>query len=975
MPCMQQHLSFSEELILLMVDDDTGRLHPLPEKVLGSALGGAFLLELAFAGRLDNDVENVFLVDTATTGNVLVDDVLEALAAEGSPLPLARALALASTEAPDGVKFVLDNLIAAGVVRQISPPECPLTKRRYEKTDSRIAEGLRQRIRQLVLSADAIPDPRDVVLLGLVEACQLASQLFSPEELSVSGERLHQLAGLELLSQTMFAAVRSFQAAPYAQIAEWLIGTRYKTPRVRAGGRDAVQAAVTRIFEEAGWMHGSVLLTKVNQVNGFDCPGCAWPHLGEKRNRFDFCENGAKTLASEATRQRVGTEFFQNWALADLASQSDDWLERQGRLTQPLVRHLGATHYETITWDGAFDLIAAELNRLSAPDEAAFYTSGRTSNEASFLLQLFARQFGTNNLAGSANLCHESSGMALQQVLGSSKGTVQLDDLIHSDLVLIMGHNPGSNHARLMETLQQTVRNGGKIVAINPLPEAGLIGFANPHEVLGMLGRSTSMAARRLPVRINGDLALLKGLIKAVLDEESQAPGTVLDHDFIQRYTTGFESMRAALTDISQEHIEAQSGVSWRQIQEVARWYVKARHVVAAWGLGITQQTNGVATIREIINLMLLRGNLGKPGAGVCPLRGHSNVQGNRTMGIGTRMSDAFLGALGTAFGFEPPRCPGLGATEALRAMHSGKVKAFISMGGNLVSSAPDTGYAAEAMRRCRLTVMISTKLNRNHVVTGEQALILPCLGRSELDQRDGVAQWVTVEDMTGHIQRSCGCVEPGGPQLRSEPWIVAAMARTVLGDRSRVPWSQMGSDYRLIREEIAHVVPGFTDFNRRVLEPGGMCLPNPARERQFNLPGGQARFTVQALNDKHLATGQFLLATVRSHDQFNTAVFSLNDRYRGIRGDRQVILMNPQDMQQLGIAPEQSVDVASAESDRSRLGRLFHAIPYDIPRGCAAAFFPEANFVVPIGHADPESCTPASKAVRVIIRPAESGD
>jgi molybdopterin-dependent oxidoreductase alpha subunit len=968
---MPQQLLFSEELILLMVDDATGRLRPLPEKVLGSALGGAFLFELAFARCLDNDLETVFLTKTKATGNVLLDRVLEALAAEGSPLPLARALALASTEAPNGLKLVMDNLVVAGVLREISPPESPANERRFEKTDARVVQGLRQRIRQVVLSADAIPNPRDVVLLGLVEACQMAPQLFSPEELLFSGERLRRLAGLELLNQAMFAAVRNFQAAPYAQIADWLVGTPHEAARAWAGGSDAVKTAITRIFEEAGWMRGSAALTKINQINGFDCPGCAWPHVGEKRARFEFCENGAKTLASEATRQRLATEFFERWALADLAGQSDDWLERQGRLVQPLVRRRGAANYEVITWQEAFDLIAAELNGLGSPDEAAFYTSGRTSNEASFLLQLFARQFGTNNLPNSANLCHEPSGMALQQVLGSGKGTVQLDDLVHSDLVLLFGHNPGTNHARLLETFQQTVRNGGRIVAINPLPEAGLMGFANPHEVLGMLGRSTSLAARHLPVRVNGDLALVKGLIKAVLEEETRAPGAVLDHDFIERYTTGFESMQAALAAISRERIEAQSGVAWAEIQEVARWYVEARCAVAGWGLGITQQTNGTATIREIINLLLLRGNLGKPGAGACPLRGHSNVQGNRTMGAGSRMSDAFLDALGAAFGFEPPRRPGLGAIETLRAMHEGKVKVFISMGGNLLSAAPDSGYAAEAMRRCRLTVMISTKLNRNHAVAGEQALILPCLSHSELDQRDGAAQWVTVEDMIGHVHPSRGCLEPASPQLRSEPWIVAEMARTALGDRSRVPWSQLGSDYGLIRDAIAGVIPGFTGFNRRVLEPEGMYLPIPPRERKFNLTGGRARFTVQALDEKLLPLGQFLLTTLRSHDQFNTAVFALNDRYRGIRGERRVILMNPEDMQQLGFVAGQPVDLASTEADRPRLGRLFHAIPYNIPRGCAAAYFPEANHVVPIGHTDAESSTPASKGVPVMIRPA----
>ncbi|MEN6603598.1 MAG: FdhF/YdeP family oxidoreductase [Bryobacteraceae bacterium] len=968
---MSKQLSFSEELILLMVDDSTGHLRPLPEKILASALGGAFLLELAFAGRIDNDAESVFLVDTAQTDNAVLDAVLEDLAAEGSPLSLARALTLACTEAPAGVKFVLDNLIAGGTLREISAPECPAKERRYQNTDPRVVEDLRQRVRQLVLSADALPDPRDVVLLGLVEACELAPQLFRPQELSSSAERLRRLAGLEFFNQAVFAALRSFQEAPYEQIAEWLIGTRYETPRVVAGGREAVLAAITRIYEEAGWMRGSAALTRINQVNGFDCPGCSWPHLGDKRSRFEFCENGAKALASEATLQRIGAEFFQRWTLAELADQPNEWLERQGRLMQPLLQRPGAAHYGAITWEAAFDIIARELNNLNAPDEAAFYVSGRTSNEASFLLQLFARQFGTNNLAGSANLCHEASGMALQQVLGSGKGTVQLEDLEHSDLVLIFGHNPGSNHARMLETLQQTVRNGGRIAAINPLPEAGLIGFANPHEVLGILGRSTSLAARRLPVHINGDLALVKGVIKAVLDEESRAPGTVLDHDFIRRYTTGFESMQAALAGISRERIEAQSGIAWAQIQELAGWYIEARSVVADWGLGITQQSNGVATIREIVNLLLLRGNLGRPGAGVCPVRGHSNVQGNRTMGIGVRMSVEFLDALGTAFDFQPPRHTGLGAIDALQAMHSGNVKVFISMGGNLLSAAPDAGFVAEAMRRCRLTVMVSTKLNRNHAVTGEQALILPCLSRSEMDRCDGVEQWLTVEDTTGHVHRSHGCLEPAGPELRGEPWIVAAMARAVLGDRSRVPWSRLGSDYRLIREEIARVVPDFADFNRRVMEPGGMCLSNPARERRFNLPGGRARFTVQTMDEGRLASGQFLLTTLRSHDQFNTAVFGLNDRYRGIRGERRVVFMNPQDMQQLGIVPEQLVDLAGVEPGRPRWGRGFHAIPYNIPRACAAAYFPEANTVIPIWNVDPESGTPASKAVPITIRPA----
>ncbi len=966
---MRQQLSFSEELMLLMIDDDTGRLHPLPEKVLASALGGAWLLELSFAGRVDSDLENVFLANAAPTGNALLDGILKDIAARADPIPLAHALALVSTHAPAGVRFVLENLVTARVLRIVSEPGSDVNEHRYEITDRSDIKALRERIRRLALSPGTVPDPRDVVLLGLVEACQLAPQILSPDELSTSRARLRRLAGLEFINQAMFAALQDFQAASYAQIAEWLITGRPSAPRMSAGGYDAVLAAITSIYEQTGWMRGSALLTRINQIDGFDCPGCAWPHLGEKRNRFEFCENGAKVLASEATMRRLGIDFFRHWTLADLAKQPDSWLEDQGRLMQPLVRRAGAEHYEPITWDAAFALVADELNSLRTPDEAAFYASGRTSNEASFLLQLFARQFGTNNLAGSANLCHEASGTALQQTLGFGKGTVVPHDLARADLVLIFGHNPGSNHARMLDTLQRTRRKGGRIVAINPLPEAGLMGFANPHEVLGMMGKSTSIAARRLPVRLNGDLALIQGLIKAVLEAEARAPGKVLDHEFIDGCTTGFESMRAALAGVSRERIEARSGVPWAQIEEVARWYIEARSAVACWGLGVTQQTNGVATIREIVNLMLLRGNLGRPGAGLCPVRGHSNVQGNRTMGISARMSEVFLSSLGRAFGFDPPRSPGLETIEALEAMHSGKVKVFISVGGNLLAAAPDTEYAAEAMRRCRLTVMISTKLNRNHAVPGAQALILPCLCRSELDQRNRTSQWVTVEDAVGHVHRSFGSLEPAGSELRGEPWIVASMARATFGERSPVPWSQMACDYGLIREAIARVVPGFADFDRRVSAPGGMWLPNPSRERQFNLPGGRARFTVQTFNDERPTMGQFLLTTVRSHDQFNTAISGLNDRYRGIRGERRVLLMNPLDMQQLGFVPEQLVDLVSMESIGSRIGRSFKAIPYDIPRGCVATYFPEANILIPISHVDPESGTPASKAVPITIR------
>lgn len=708
----------------------------------------------------------------------------------------------------------------------------------------------------------------------------------------------------------------------------------------------------------------------MNQVDGFDCPGCAWPDPERGRSRFEFCENGARSLASEATLARADAAFFAAWPVAQIAAQSDLWLDAQGRLTHPMLRRRSASHYEPIGWDEAFALVGEELRALDAPDEAVFYTSGHAGNEAAFLVQLLARRLGTNNLPGSANLCHQPSGAGLEQTIGSTKGTVRLEDLEETDLLFVFGHNPGSNHPRMLKDLEALVRRGGRIVAVNPMREASLRGFANPQELRGWLGLETPLAADLLQVKARGDLALLKGLVKAVLEEEERRPGEVLDHAFLASSTTGLDAVRREAAATPRDWLAHASGIPWERIEEIAHLYAGARRVVACWGLGLVQHPTGTASVRELVNLMLLRGNVGRPGTGLFPIRGHSNVQGTGTMGIRHRPQPAFLERLGAALGFEPPRQPGLDAVAAIRAMHEGKVNVLVSIGGNLAATAPDSAFTAAALARCRLTVMVSTKLCRSHLVTGEQALILPCLGRSEADLHDGAARFVTVEDATGRVQASRGAATPASDLLRSEVEIVAGLGHATFGHGTadgggkEIPWARLGEDYGLVRELVARVVPGFEEFDRRVRTPGGFFAPNPGREGRFREPSGLARFTVNGLPASTLATDELLLTTVRSHDQFNSTVFGLDDRYRGIRSERAVLLMNAGEMRERGLAPEQLVDVTSAAGTLRHL----HAIPYDLPRGMAVAYFPEANAVVPAGHLDPDTGTPGSKSVPVRV-------
>ena len=738
-----------------------------------------------------------------------------------------------------------------------------------------------------------------------------------------------------------------------------------KTPKA-AGGAPAIISAVKTISAEMGLVRGVRTLLKVNQKGGVDCPGCAWPEPDRERSYFEFCENGAKHVADEATTKRVTPEFFQQWSVAGLLEQSDQWLNAQGRLTHPMLLHRDATHYEPVSWDDAFELLAGELNSLNYPDQAIFYTSGRTSNEAAFLYQLFVRQFGTNNLPDCSNMCHESSGSALMETIGVGKGTVTLEDFEQAQAIFVIGQNPGTNHPRMLGSLERAKRRGCKLVHINPLPEVGMTRFKHPQDVLGLLGSGTELADLFLQVRINGDVALLKGIAKAVLAHEDS-----LDREFITQHTSGFDEFVSALQAVSWSEVVEQSGVERKKIEHAARIFVESERTIFCWAMGLTQHRNAVANIQEIVNLMLLRGQVGKPGAGFCPVRGHSNVQGDRTVGIWERPTEAFLDRLGEAFDFEPPRNHGFDTVNAIHAMHDGQIKVFFALGGNFLSATPDTNFTADALRRCRLTAQVSTKLNRSHLITGDRALILPCLGRTEIDVQATGPQFVTTENSMGVVQISQGRLEPASHELLSEPQIVARLARATLEHRTAVNWEELANDYDQVRAAIERVIPGFEDYNARVQEPGGFHLPNAARNRVFNTKTGKAQFTVHELPQHDLGPDQFLMMTIRSHDQFNTTVYTENDRYRGISDGRRVVFLNEADITAAGFAPQQVVDLVSHFEGEERIAGRFVIVPYDIPPRCAATYFPEANVLVPVRNVALKSNTPVSKSVVISIRPA----
>ncbi len=769
----------------------------------------------------------------------------------------------------------------------------------------------------------------------------------------------------------------SKQTPTSAQPPVELQGTTLGKSSSAAAGLAAVAKTTKFAVAGVGPVKGTKLLLNVNQKDGFDCQSCAWPSPDGDRHTFEFCENGAKAIADEATPKRCDPAFFARHSVADLAKQSDYWLNRQGRLTDPMVLQPGATHYTPISWDEAFKLIATDLNALGSPDEAAFYTSGRTSNEAAFLYQLFVRQFGTNNLPDCSNMCHESSGSALTETIGIGKGTVTLDDFEKADLIFIVGQNPGTNHPRMLSSLEEAKKKGATIISVNPLPEVGTEKFKNPQHFMNpvkalptLLGEGARLSDIWVQPRINGDLALFTGVMKEMLSAEEAAPGTIFDHDFIKEHTHGYDALVADLQATDWDHIVESSGVSREEIKTVAEHAMRSKATICCWAMGLTQQPNAVETIQSIVNLLLLRGDIGKPGAGACPVRGHSNVQGDRTMGIFEKMPDAWLDGLDAEFDFKSPRAHGHDVVEAIKAMHAGDVKVFVAMGGNFISATPDTEYTAEALRRCSLTAQVSTKLNRAHLITGRTALILPCLGRSERDLQTSGEQFVTVEDSMGIINPSRGHTKPASPELRSEPAIVCGLARAALGPDNNVPWEDFAGNYDLIRDRIAHVVPGFENFNQRVGE-GIFYLPNPPRDtREWRTATGKANFSVAPIPRSELAPGEFVMMTIRTHDQFNTTVYGLDDRYRGVYGGRRVVFMNEVDMREAGWQQGQLVDLANNHGGVERRAEAFMIAPYRIPRGCLATYFPEANVLVPIGSVAAKSNTPTSKYVIVTLSP-----
>ena len=743
-------------------------------------------------------------------------------------------------------------------------------------------------------------------------------------------------------------------------------------PESAAVGIPGIYYSMKYAMNEMGPRRSLQTLLNMNQDGGFDCPSCAWPDP-DRRKPAEFCENGAKAVAWEATRKRVGREFFAEHSIADLRAHDDHWLEAQGRLTEPLHLAPGDDHYRPITWEKAFTLVAERLAAMADPDRAVFYTSGRASNEAAFVYQLLARRLGTNNLPDCSNMCHESSGTALNQTIGTGKGTVTYDDLAkHAQVIIIAGQNPGTNHPRMLSALEEAKQHGATIVSVNPLPEAGLTRFRNPQTPRGLSGIGTKIADVHLQVRLNGDLALFAGLNKVLVERDA------VDHDFLERHTTGFEVAADAWRALEWSEIERLSGVRRHEIEALADLVSRRDRAIVCWAMGLTQHRNSVATIREVVSFLLLRGNIGRPGAGAAPIRGHSNVQGDRTMGIWEQMPQSFLDALEAELGFTPPSHHGDDTIAAIERMHRGGVDVFMGLGGNFTMAGPDTAVGAEAMERVGLTVHVGTKLNRSHLHHGRESLLLPCLARTERDITSAGEQYVTVEDSMSMVHSSKGRLLPGSPHLRSEVQIVcgigAALARTdperFGGDR--IAWDDLARDYRLIRRHIEHVVPGFHTFEERLLTPGGFQLPSPPRDaRAFDTPDGRARITANPLSAAQAPPGHLVLQTLRSHDQFNTTVYGYDDRYRGIHGGRNVVFVHPDDLHALGLADGQYVDLVSVWDDGERRAPGFRAVAYRTPRGCAAAYYPETNVLVPLGSYAEESRTPTSKSVIVRLEPS----
>ena len=754
-----------------------------------------------------------------------------------------------------------------------------------------------------------------------------------------------------------------------AQTPEKLTGIKITKIPHSAVGIQAITSALTHIKDEVGIVKGIHLLKNINQKDGFDCPGCAWPDPDTKRAFLaEYCENGAKAVAEEATKNKVSPLFFATHSVAALSKLSDYEIGKSGRITQPMYLQEGKDHYEEISWEAAFSMIGEELNNLDSPNEALFYTSGRTSNEAAFLYQLFVRQFGTNNLPDCSNMCHESSGAALVETLGIGKGSVTLDDFKHADLVLVMGQNPGTNHPRMLTALSETKKNGGKIITVNPLPEVGLMNYKDPQNPLKWMGSGQDLTDLFLQVKINGDVALLKIILKLMKKKEVASPGSVFNHDFIDKKTAGIAEMLEALENYSIQELLPQTGILLEKIKEATALIINNEKIIICWAMGLTQHKNAVDNIRELVNILLLKGSIGKKGAGTCPVRGHSNVQGDRTMGIWEKPSDSFLDNLEKEFSFKAPRKHGLDVVDSITAMHQKKAKVFIGMGGNFVSATPDTEFTAAALKNCSLTVQISTKLNRSHLIHGKKALILPCLGRSEEDIQASGAQFVSVENSMGVVHQSRGHLKPHSEKLLSEPAIVVGLANATFKNM-KTDWTAFASNYDLIRSKIEATIPGFENYNQRVRIQGGFYLPNNARENNYSpTASGKANFTLNAPSDLKLESNQFIMMTIRTHDQYNTTIYGLNDRYRGVLNERRVVFMNEEDMKTQSLKQLDLVDLTSHFKNEKRTAKGFLVVGYNIPKQCTATYFPEANVLVPLKSVAKISNTPASKTVIISI-------
>jgi molybdopterin-dependent oxidoreductase alpha subunit len=754
-----------------------------------------------------------------------------------------------------------------------------------------------------------------------------------------------------------------------AQQPEELRPLWHTPPKTYAAGLPAVLRSVEHLALNRSALRGASSLLVLNQPQGIDCMSCAWPEPDGARRRFEFCENGAKAVAWETDSRKCGPEFFARHSVEELSHQHDYWLGQQGRLTHPMVLCPGTSHYQPISWSDAFGIIARELSRLASPDEAIFYTSGRSSNEAAFLYGVFARHFGTNNMPDCSNMCHESSGLALAESIGIGKGTVTMEDYGKAQVILIVGHNPGTNHPRMLTTLAEAKRRGAKIVTINPLVEPSLLNFKDPQNARELLGAGQKLTDIYLQVHIDGDIPLFKGIMKELVALEDARPGSALDWSFIREKTAGFDAFLEALRREDMEVLVRDSGVPRKQMAEVARLLAASERIIAGWCLGLTQQKTAVRGIQELVNLLLLRGSIGKAGAGVSPVRGHSNVQGDRTMGVWERPREPFLNQLQKTFGFDPPRRHGFGAVESVKAMHAGQAKVFVSLGGNFLPAVPDTEYAATALRRTRLTVQISTKLNRSHLVTGETALILPALGRTEIDRQQSGEQFISTENSMGVIEMSRGRLKPASPHLMSEPAIVCHLAAATLGRRSKLDWLALAADYDRIRDLIAAVIPGCEDYNRKVRNKYGFYLPNKPRRGDFaDTPTGKANFTVVELPVHELEPGQLVLTTVRSHDQFNTTIYGWNDVYRGIHNERRVVFLNPGDMRDRGLAEGDIVNLTSHFNGERRHCNRFVAVPFNLLPGNAAAYFPEANQLLPIDSVSDRSLQPTAKYIVITV-------